>query len=162
MFKVRRELVQATMRAEDRNWSGREETTKPQCRDCPWWGLTMLVLGSVLSISLGWKLYVRMWLEVGRSTGHLMAGLSGWLAHSLPMVQPSVYHRFFKNVQRTSSLMVSNTQRAFLLTGTLHSLSLKFIQWIYKNILKFTLNGSQSSFFEVSRKEPESHWPQAT
>lgn len=147
------------MRVEDGNWSEREDS-KAVCGDYPWWGLRMLVPGSLLYLSLDWKLYVRMWLELGRSTGHLMLSHPDWLIHSFPMVQPSVYHRILKNVPKTSSLMVSHTQRLSLLTGTLHSLSVKCLLWIYKNFsLKLTLHGSQSLFFEVYRQEPESLQP---
>lgn len=147
-------------RVEDGNLSGREETPKQLCGNCPWWGLRMLALGSLVYLSLGWKLFVRMCLELGRSTGHLMLGHPDWLVHSLPMVQPGVYNWIFKNVPRASSLMVSHTQRLSLLTGTLHSLSLKCLLWVYKNFsLKLPLHGSQSLFFEVCRQEPESLQP---
>lgn len=77
------------------------------------------------------------------------------LAHPLPMPQPTLCCKFFKKILRTGSLMASHPQGPCCYTGAVFPLLRK----CRPNFsLKLTLRGSQSSFFEFSRQEHESHW----
>lgn len=141
------------MRIGDRSWSGRQ---RPQSRSAV---MPLVADGHASSwllvvLSLGWKLYMRIWLELGRGTGNLMAGPPGLTSASSPYASAQCVLYTLQKVPQNWQLDGISPPEALSAT---QEFCLHFLlgESIINFSLKHTLCGSQSSFFEFSRQEPE-------